>query len=136
MVEFVQQDSFAQLQPQLLKIVLLAHTLMEWDINHNRSAIHVQTATFVQLLAKVMTPCSQHHVQQESGVVLEFHLTQALLFVMQDISVPSDQRCKYRVHQENTIQVSVQHNLHVRLVKQVAIVSFGTPYLRDKHPKN
>ena len=136
MVEYVLQDSSAQLLLLHRKIVLRAHTLMETAINLKLSVTYVQTAMFVQLLAKVTIICSQHHVRQVNGAVLEFHQTQALLFVMQGINVQLDQRCKFLVLLVNTIQVLVLHNLHALLVMQETIASFGTPFPQDRPHKN
>jgi hypothetical protein len=136
MVAFAPQDNFVQSRPKLLKTVQPVHTLMEKVINHRINATFVQMDMFVQQLVRVTILCLQHHVQQVDGVVLEFHQIQRRRFVMLDINVQWDQRCKYLVLLVNTIQVLVLHNQHVQLARQETIASSGTPSPRVKLPKN
>ena len=112
MVAFAPQDNFVQPRPQLLKTVQPVHTLMEKVINHRINATFVQMDMFVQQLVRVTILCLQHHVQQVDGVVLEFHQIQRRRFVMLDINVQWDQRCKYLVPQAGIIQVSAPPNPH------------------------
>ena len=85
---------------------------MEWAINPKLSVTFVRTVMSVLLLGKATTLCSQHHVQQEDGVVQALQLMPLLLFVMQVTNVQLVQRCKYHVPQAGIIQVSAPPNLH------------------------
>jgi hypothetical protein len=136
MVVSALQVNSAQHRLQLHKTVLLVHILMDWDTNLKLSATYVRMVMFVQPLAKVTIPCSQHHVQPANGVVPVFHQLRLLLFVRLDINVPSVQLCKFPVLLANIIQVLERHKIHAQLARQETIVNSGIPFLQVKLHKN